>query len=129
MKENKIEVVVIDTDAKTIYPSQIENNLKTFYQVLKCSCIDIVTREFAGVSLDVILDDEGLLDPDKAKRPAIITTDRKGERVLEQLVGNCIICAHDDEGETISLTSEQMKAVSKCVFLFHNGQMGLIAHV
>jgi len=129
MKQSKINVVVIDTDEKTIYTDNIANRLEAFYGLLKCSTIDIVTRNFGGQLIDIICDDEGLLDPEKRQKPAIITTDKKGENVLEQIVGNCILCAHDEEGESISLTAEQIKAISKCQFRFYNGQLGLIASI
>lgn len=129
MKPKTIQAIIINTDEKTLYSANIKNDLKTFYAVLKCSCITIVTRNFNGQAIDIICDDEGLLDHEKASRTAIITTDKKGKTVLEQIVGNCILCGHDDEGEAVSLTDKQMKAVSNCLFQFHNGQLGLIASI
>ena len=40
--------------------------------------------------------------------------DSKGA-IVEQIVGNVFIVSHDDEGETISLTDEQIKAVLSTV--------------
>lgn len=83
------------------------NNYKDFYPLLNCSTFDIQTREFNGEWLDIYCDDEGLLKTNP--KPSILTFSN-GE-LVEQIVGNVFIVSHDDEGETISLTDEQIKKV------------------
>lgn len=85
----------------------IENNLQTYYDIIGCDAIDIVSRRFAGKYLDVICDDEGLLKDD-ARLTAIDVNSRP------MLVGTLIIVDHDDEGETVSLTAEDVKRVEHC---------------
>ena len=85
----------------------IENNLQTYYDIIGCDTIDIVSRRFAGKYLDVICDDEGLLK-DGARLTAIDVNSRP------MLVGTLIIVDHDDEGETVSLTAEDVKRVEHC---------------
>ena len=83
------------------------NNYKDFYPILDCDTFDIQTRKFNGEWLDIYCDDEGLLKT--GNKPSILTFSN-GE-LVEQIVGNVFIVNHDDEGETISLTDEQIKKV------------------
>lgn len=83
------------------------NNYKDFYPLLNCSTFDIQTRQFNGEWLDIYCDDEGLL---KANPKPSVLTFSDGE-LVEQIVGNVFIISHNDEGEIISLTEEQIKKV------------------
>lgn len=79
---------------------------ESFYPVLECDTFDIVTRKFGKNYYDVYVDDEGLL---LNKTPAIFTFDN--DILVEMLVGNCIILSHDKDGNTISLTEEQVNEI------------------
>ena len=86
----------------------IENNLETYYSIIDCDTIDIVSRRFAGRYLDVICDDCGLL----TDNPVATAVDTGYHPML---VGTLIIVRHNEEGETISLTEEDLKAIRKSV--------------
>lgn len=83
------------------------NSYKDFYPLLECDTFEIVTRCFNGHWLDIYCDDEGLF---KHNEVSIITTNSKG-KIVERIVGNAFIVSHDNNGETISLTDEEIKAV------------------
>jgi hypothetical protein len=79
-----------------------DNDWRSIYELLNCSTFTIATRRFGNYVFDIYLDDEGLLKQDQ-----IITglsTDMK-----EMLVGNLFIVSHDDDGEVVGLTDEQIR--------------------
>ena len=82
------------------------NDYKDFYPMLDCECFEIVRRKFGRNYYDVYCDDEGLL---LDKDPAIYTFHE--DMVCEVIVGNCFVCKHDEEGETISLTEDEVEEV------------------
>ena len=86
--------------------TEIENRLDSYYPIIDCNTINIVSRRFAGRRLDVICDDEGLF----TDHPVVTAIDTEYHPML---VGTIVIVRHDDEGETVSLTSEDVKAVRK----------------
>lgn len=87
------------------------NSYKDYYKVLNCDTFDIQTRKFGDEWLDIYCDDEGLFKENN--KPSVLTF-ANGE-LVEQIVGNVFIVSHDDEGETISLTDEQIKKVMETV--------------
>lgn len=78
--------------------------------MLECSTFDIISRKFGDEWLDVYCDDEGLT---KGKILSMITIG-KDEQVIEKIVGTIFIVNHNNNGETISLTDEQIKKVMDC---------------
>lgn len=119
---NMIDVVIIDTEAGSIFKQTIENSLSEFYKTIGCSCIDIAVRSFGGHVVDCIVDDEGLL-----KSGAVVSViDTEGE---PQLVGNVIFTGFDYAGNTISLTDEQANIILSMVGVaqYSDGKMRMIA--
>lgn len=106
-----IKGVLVNTQTNEIKPYSFEYEetkfLPNIYELLGCECIDIVSRKFGEHTLDIICDDEGLLKEDQS--PSIFTFNR--HNLVEQLVGNVFICSSNDEGESISLTEEQVQSV------------------
>lgn len=84
------------------------NSYKDFYPLLDCGTFDVVSRKFDGKWLDIYCDDEGIFKDGNA--PSIITVD-EDERIIEQIVGNVFIVNHNDDGETISLTNDEVQKV------------------
>lgn len=82
-------------------------DLDDYYEVLECETIDIVVRKIGGEAYDIICDDKGLLKDD----PKISAVSPEG-RVM--LVGNLIFARHNDQGETISLTNDDMDQIREC---------------
>ena len=93
----------------------IPDDLKTFYKLCQCTCIDIVTRRIGNVPYSIICDDEGLF----VESPKISAVDY-GYR--PQLVGNLIICGMPNkDGELTKLTNvDVVHILQKIVFLYTN---------
>lgn len=90
---------------------QVEcQDLDDFYKYLKCSCFDIARRKIGGKYYDIFVDDEGLL-----KEGFIVSAiDSKGNAML---VGNLIFANHDAEGNTTSLSEEDIANISNNICL------------
>jgi hypothetical protein len=102
----KIKGVLVSNGEAKEYELEY-NNYKDFYPLLNCDTFDVQSRKFNGEWLDIYCDDEGLF---KANNKPSILTFSNGE-LVEQIVGNAFIVAHNDEGDTISLTDEQVQKV------------------
>lgn len=100
----KIKVVIVDTE-KGFRVEKIDNSLDKFYEIIKCRCIDIATRRIGEKKkyYDIIVDDEGLLVGSK-----ISAINKEGK---PQLVGNLIITNYDEEGNTTSLTDDDIEYI------------------
>lgn len=86
------------------------DELDTFYRLIECSTIDIVTRKISGEYFDIVCDDEGLL----VNKP-VRGVSMDGREVL---VGNLIICGHslpDDEGNLRSLTVKDLLRIQRAI--------------
>ena len=73
--------------------------------------IPFLSRVFSDNGIDVIINDEGKYI--EGLKPEIAIVDGKTKQVLDVVMGNCIFASHDDEGETIGLTEEQLAVVLK----------------
>lgn len=76
-------------------------SLDDFYEQLGCECFDITQRLIGGKCFDVFCDDIGFYRDD----PVISAVDSNG---LPLLVGNLIFANHDQEGNTVSLSDEDV---------------------
>lgn len=74
---------------------------KSIYDLLDCSIFTIASRRFGKYKFDILLDDEGLL---KTKTITGLSIDKN-----EMLVGNLFVCNHNDDGEVVSLTDDEIK--------------------
>jgi len=64
---------------------------------------------FRNNGIDVIINEEGKFI--ERLKPEIAVVDQVSGRVLDIVYGNCIFASHDEAGETIELTEEQMQLV------------------
>ena len=112
-----IKGVLLNTQTNKISPYSFEyeeqkNGKTTFlpnmYALLGCDCIDIVSRKFGKHQLDIICDDEGLLKDNKV---SILTY--HNNKLVETIVGNVFICNCNDDGESISLTDNEIEALKE----------------
>ena len=111
----KIKGLLITPNQKETKPRVYEaeiNSYKDYYPLLECDTFDIQSRRFKDKWLDIYCDDEGLFK--EINRPSILTFNKNGQ-LVEQIVGNVFIVSHDDEGNTISLTDEEVEAVLSAV--------------
>ena len=87
-------------------------------------------EELDAQGIDIFADDEGLLKNNP--KTTLLVTDKKTRiKVLTSLVGNLIFVSHDDEGNTLGLTDEQIafiKAHLKPVFYFTQTGKMKMAH-
>lgn len=108
-----IKAFYIDPKTDTAEPRTVEDSLDTFYQLLHCRVIDIVTRRIGfgrgSRVFDIICDEEGALIED----PLISAIDDFGDAML---VGSLLIVGlADDEGELTDLTDADIKHIRKHV--------------
>lgn len=117
----KIKGILITPNNKNTKPRVYElevNSYKDYYPLLNCDTFDIQPRKFNGKWLDIYCDDEGLFKENN--QVAIVTT--SGDRIVEQIVGNVFITSHNDNGDTISLTEDEIKAVLSTIHIMTTPQ-------
>lgn len=109
MARKKITAILIDPETDTARVEEIPDNLGSFYELLRCDCIDIVTRKIGNTYYDIICDDEGLLKD----TPYISAINKACEPML---VGALLVCGRADEkGSLTSLTASDIKNISEHV--------------
>lgn len=96
---------VLDKTAKPLYAAEVKE-LDDYYKHLGCDCFDIANRSIGGNRYDIFVDDIGLFKDD----PVIAAIDTNGKPML---VGNLIIANHDLEGNTTSLTAEDIDVIGQ----------------
>lgn len=102
-------VLVLDViEKKGLYESEC-NGLEDFYRELKCDCFDIASRKIGDKYFDLFVDDVGLFKDS----PIVSVLD---ENMNPMLVGNVVIANHDMEGNTTSLSDEDIVMIKKNVF-------------
>lgn len=97
--------VLIDVKGDgTAKMTTIENELDEYYRILKCDIFDIISLRIGKHRYDIYCDDNGLLKTDKI----ISAVDCRRNPML---VGNLFVTKTNEEGETISLSEEEIKEV------------------
>lgn len=66
---------------------------------------------FNSNGIDVIINEEGKLI--EGLKPEIAIVNEASGQILDIVYGNCIFASHNEEGETIGLTDEQILIVTK----------------
>ena len=89
---------------------EIENTLEALQEVVGGYIeIPYLSETLAKNGIDVIINDEGKFIEGLRAEIAIVK-DGTNE-VLDVVMGNCIFASHNDEGDTVSLTDEQIAIV------------------
>lgn len=78
----------------------LSGDLEDYYRALGCSYIDIVSLKIGPHTVDLILDDEGLLN-----RRLPLVFDSEGHPLY---VGSVFVCSVDEEGREVDLPEEVM---------------------
>lgn len=73
--------------------------------------IPFLSEVFYEYGIDMIINDEGKFI--EGCKPEIAVIKKDTNEVLDVVHGNCIFASHDDEGETIGLSEEQLSIVMK----------------
>ena len=114
MKKKMINAYLIST--QTCKALEIKNDLEEFYKLVDCGCIDIVERKIGNKIYDIVCDDEGLLKMNS--NPSMI--DKKGNIML---VGNLLICHHDEDGNLTSLEKGDVENIENNIIpVLHRGR-------
>ena len=82
------------------------NELQDFYDALRCDCFDIATRRVDGTYFDMFVDDVGLFADNPI--PSVIDKNMK-----PMLVGNVVFANHDMEGNTTSLSDDDISHIKE----------------
>lgn len=102
----KIKGVLVDVMNEKVEVVEIEKSLQSYYNILNCDCIDIVSRKIGGREFDIVCDDEGLLkDPQKISAIDIMRQ--------PMLVGNLFIVKFDGIEDITSLNDDEINHVLK----------------
>lgn len=103
---NKVRGFLIDVEKSNPYIAEVDGSLESYYTILNCDTFDIASRKIGEHIYDIYCDDEGLLKD----HPLVsaISSDRH-----PMLVGNLFITKTDEEGNTISLTDEEIDEVKR----------------
>ena len=110
-KKRKIVGVLITPNDPNTLPRRFSmdySDYTDFYKVLDCSLFDIQSRRFKYKWFDIYMDDEGKFKEDN--KVSIVTVDDYNNPI-EFIVGNVFIVNHNEDGDTISLTNEEVKLV------------------
>lgn len=105
----KITGVLITPNNKGTLPRKYTmeyRDYKDFYKVLECSTFDIQSRMFGYRWLDIYMDDEGKFKENN--NVSVITVDDYNNPI-EFIVGNVFIVGHNEKGDTVSLTKEELR--------------------
>lgn len=94
-------------------------NLDDYYSALNCEAFDIATRKIGEKYFDIFCDDIGLFRED----PVVTAVDTAGKPML---VGNLIFANHDGQGNTVSLSQEDVDMIvsqMRTALDFHSGKL------
>lgn len=97
---NKVKVLLFDGSQGAPRLTTIDNTLDGFYKAIGCSTIEGYSNTMLGhrYGLDIYLDGEGKIKKEKPSLVGLFVREDTNE-VVDTLVGNIIICQHDEEGE------------------------------
>lgn len=102
----KARVLVLDViNGNGLYEAEVES-LNDYYEHLCCDCFDIANRKIGDRRFDIFVDDIGLFRDDPI--PSVVD-----KNLQPMLVGNCIFANHDYEGNTTSLTDDDIRIIKQ----------------
>lgn len=100
----KARVLVIDTKKPDVRQVVVEE-LADYYEQLDCDTFDIARRQIGERYYDIFCDDIGLFLED-----AIVSAIDDHDKPM--LVGNLLIANHDADGNTTSLTDDDLNIIA-----------------
>lgn len=101
---SRVRLLLLDSDCglSTVHCEDLDD----YYKHIKCDTIDIVQRKIGNKVFDIICDDEGRFKNNPRLSMISIYDD-----YMASLVGNLIFANHDAEGNTTSLSSEDIAMI------------------
>lgn len=73
--------------------------------------IPLLSEKFARANIDTIINEEGKLI--EGLKPSIAIVDKESNKILDIVFGNVVFTSHDDRGNNIGLTVEQINIIRK----------------
>lgn len=90
---------------------EIDNTLESLQKIVGGWIeIPFLSRRFADEGIDTIINEEGKLI---GLKPQIAVLQRDTFKLVDLVAGNCIFASHNEEGDTVGLTDEQIKIVKE----------------
>ena len=114
-----MKYLLIDVINRCADVVDMEDTLKNYYSLINCSTIDIAVRKIGGIPYDIICDDNGWFASKQ------VVSARSETNVDDFFVGNLLICRSDDEGNEVSLTSDDIKNLKEHVATAIHEKRGL----
>lgn len=109
-------VLVLDVEKNEVRVAEC-NGIDDFYRELNAEPFDIAVRRIDGRAFDIFVDDMGLL-----RDPEFITVSAVNGAGEPMLVGNLVFANHDSEGNTTSLSDEDMVQIISAVKIVGDGK-------
>ena len=110
-KTKKINAILIDPSEQSVRTIEIENNLQEIRKAIKCDLITIVKIQVGNLSLDMILDDEGLLKNTETQQFF------KYGIESQLFAGRALITSYNNRtGDTASIPAKDMEKTLEEVF-------------
>ncbi len=109
MKASKITVGIFDGKKKNIRYDLVDNELKTWYKLIGCRCIDIT----GFADYECICDDEALLHGEP--KPTILRYDNY-DNLVGAIYGTVVICRSYNE-ELDTLTDDDIEWLNNNIFV------------
>lgn len=111
----KVSLLLLDVKSGSGLTEVQCGNLNDYYKHLKCDTIDIARRKIGNKYFDIFIDDVGLYDDS----PIVSAIFADGTPAL---VGNLIFANHDAQGNTISLSDEDVETITKSIVTAIQGE-------
>lgn len=113
-------LLCLDVKNRNVYELTC-NELQDFYKALDCDCFDIARLYIGGKYFDCFVDDNGLF------REVILPSaiNKKTNEIL--LVGNIVFAHHDREGNTTSLSKEDIELIKENIVIGFYGDVPILS--
>lgn len=93
-KEERMRAYFINSETDEHEAIDIEPTLEEYYRLIGCRCVDFIMRDIDDTPYNIILDDEGLLKPNRVTAVSV-HSDIWGNQ--EHLAGNLLIFGVDPD--------------------------------
>ena len=120
MKEIKVVIIKRNNEGELVIQEKIiEDTLETYYEILSCDNINIVTRKIKGFKACFVVDDEYLLRNTPNQPPVAVLVD---DNWKEAIYGALVITGYsaNEGGKLLSLTDEQIDIIKKSISYFRD---------
>lgn len=98
----KIKVLLFDGSEASPKVAEIENTIEGFHKAIDCETFEGYTSTELGLKygLDIYLDGNGKIKAEKPRLVGLFVREETNQ-IVDTLVGNILMCCHDEEGESV----------------------------